>query len=115
MTKAEYVRLSPPENDFGHKNLLSGQLELLRLIQSFHRFRILRDEELVLKVTLKGYIEATNKEIDRLERILPKAEYKEKGEEDDDDGGKLDKNRKLSLEEEIAKVRAKLSKLQGEI
>ena len=112
MTKAEHVRLSPPETDFGHKNLLSSQLELLELTKSFHRFRVLRDEELVLKVTLKNYIEATNREIDRLKRLLPKAEYKEKSE---DEGSGEKAERKLTLEEEIEKVRAKLSKLSAEI
>lgn len=111
MAKAEYVRLSPQETNFGHKNLLSGQLELLRVIQNFHQFRILRDEELILKITLKNYIDATNKEIDRLERLLPKAEYKEETGED----GKEAKDKKLSLEEEITKVRMKLAKLQSEI
>jgi hypothetical protein len=110
MTNAEYVRLSLPETHFGQKNLLGAQLELLKLIQSFHRFRILRDEELVLKVTLKNYIEETTKEILRLERILPRAEYKEKTEEGEEDKDK--KARRLTLEEEIAKVRAKLAKLQ---
>ncbi len=110
MSNAEYVRLSPPEKNFGQKNLLGAQLELLRLIQIFHRFRILRDEELILKITLKNYIEETSKEILRLERILPRAEYKEKGEEDEEGGE--DKTKRLTLEEEIAKVRAKLAKLQ---
>jgi uncharacterized protein YwgA len=113
MTKAEFVRLSPPETEFGHRNVLNGQLDLLKLIKSFHRFRVLRDEELVLKVTLKNYIDATNKEINRLGRLLPKAAYKEASEEK----GKKEKKKKekLSLEEEIAKVRAKLSKLRGDM
>lgn len=113
MTKAEYVRLSPPEKGFGQKNLLNGQLELLRLIQSFHRFRVLRDEELILKITLKNYLQETDKEIKRLERILPKAEYKEHGDEDDE--GDEDRKKNLTLEEEIAKVRSKLAKLQKDI
>lgn len=113
MTKAEYVRLSPPEKDYGQKSLLNGQLELLRLIQSFHRFRVLRDEELILKVTLKNYLEETDKEIKKLERILPKAEYKKKEDESDED--KEDRKKKLSLEEEIAKVRSKLAKLQKDL
>ncbi|MBU0906708.1 MAG: hypothetical protein KKD18_02910 [Nanoarchaeota archaeon] len=112
MTNSEFVRISVPEVGFGKKNLLNGQLELLKLAQSFHRFRVLRDEELILKVTLKNYLEEASKEIDRLERFLPRAEYKEKKEDEGDDE---DRKKKLSLEEEIAKVRAKLSKLQEEI
>lgn len=111
MVGSEYVRLSPPEKNFGQKSLLGAQLELLKLTQSFHKFRILRDEELILKITLKNYIEDTKQEILKLERLLPKAEYKEGGEGEDEEG----KARKLTLEEEIAKVRAKLSKLQEEM
>ena len=110
MAGSEYVLLSPPEKNYGHKNLLGAQLQLLRLTQSFHKFRVLRDEELILKITLKNYIEETHREIQRLERLLPKATYKEEKEEDGED--KEDRAKKLSLEEEIAKVRAKLSKLQ---
>lgn len=112
MTNSEYVRLSPPENNFGQKNLLGAQLELLNLIKSFHKFRVLRDEELILKITLKNYIEETKKQVLSLERILPRAEYKEKGEDGEEEDKK---NRKLTLEEEIAKVRAKLSKLQKDL
>jgi hypothetical protein len=113
MTSAEYVRLSPPEKHFGQKNLLGAQLELLKLTQSFHKFRVLRDEELVLKVTLKNYVEEASKEIIKLERLLPRADYKEekgRGGENEEE-----KFKKLSLEDEIAKVRAKLGKLQEEI
>ena len=48
MTNAEYVKLSPSERNFGQANLLGAQLELFKLIQSFHKFRVLRDEELIL-------------------------------------------------------------------
>lgn len=112
MTNAEYVRLVPSESNFGQKNLLNTQLELLRLIQSFHKFRVLRDEELVLKVTLKNYIEETSKEIVKLERLLPKAEYKEKTEEVVKKPEEKKKPHRLTLEEEIEKVRAKLGKLK---
>ena len=113
MTNAEYVRLSPPEKSFGQENLLAAQLELLKLTQSFHKFRVLRDEELILKVTLKNYIEETSQEITKLERLLPKASYNE--ERGEGESGEKKDQKRLSLEEEIAKVRAKLSKLQEEI
>jgi len=113
MTDSEYVHISPQEKNFGHKNLLGAQLQLLKLTQSFHKFRVLREEELILKITLKNYIEETYREIQRLERLLPRADYKEEKEEDGED--KEERARKLSLEEEIAKVRAKLSKLAEEL
>ena len=105
MTNAEYVKLSPSESNFGQANLLGAQLELLKLIQSFHKFRVLRDEEL---------IEGTSKEVVKLERLLPKADYKEDRGEDDSENA-AEKHKRLSLEEEIEKVRAKLSMLRDEI
>jgi hypothetical protein len=114
MAKVEYVRFSPSEKSFGETHLLHSQLELLHLMKSFHRFRVLRDEELVLKVTLKNYVEETIKDIIKLEKLLPKAQYKEPREEENRKESK-NQERHLSLEDEIAKVRAKLSVLQGEI
>ncbi|MBU0466627.1 MAG: hypothetical protein KKF39_03030, partial [Nanoarchaeota archaeon] len=108
--KSEYIRLSPPEKDYGKKHLLSSQLELLNLIQSFQKYRSLRNEELVLKVALKNKTEETLTWIDKLERILPKAHYKVPvglaGEKE-----RKKRERKLSLQEEIDKIRAKLGKL----
>lgn len=112
MTKAEYVRLNLAEKQVGQENFLNAQLDLLNLIKSFHRFRVLRDEELVLKVTLKTYVEDVMKDVTRLERLLPKAHYQE---EDVKKKDKAESKRRLSLDEEIAKIREKLGKLKEEI
>ena len=110
MTKSEYVRLASPEKVYGQRHLLQSQLELLDLIQRFRNYKKLRNEELVLKVTLKSKIGETLNLITKLERLLPKAHYKTptpaevKRKE-----RKIEK--KLSLQEEIEQVRAKLARL----
>jgi len=111
MTKSEFVRISSPEKVYGEQNLLNAQLELLNLVKSFQTFRELRNEELVLKVTLKNKVEETLGLIDKFERILPKAHYEEKREEKEERKRKQD--RRLSLQEEIAEVREKLARLRS--
>ncbi|MFH1289818.1 MAG: hypothetical protein ABIH92_00240 [Nanoarchaeota archaeon] len=113
MTKSEYVRVSPPEKVYGQKHLLQTQLELLNLIKSFHTYKVLRNEELVLKVTLKSKVEELINLITKLERLLPKAHYTpETREEKEKD--KKKRERKLSLQEEIERVRQKLARIQKE-
>lgn len=114
MSKSEYVRLSPPEKFYGEKQLLSSQLELLELIQHFHRYRALRNEELVLKVTLKNIVEETARAIEKLERLLPRAHYQAPALEETAKE-KKQRERKLSLQEEIEKVRQKLANLRVEM
>ena len=63
---------------------------------------------------MKNYLEGTSKEVVKLERLLPKADYKEDRGEDDSENA-AEKHKRLSLEEEIEKVRAKLSMLRDEI
>lgn len=113
MTKSEFVRLSSTEQGYGQKHLLNTQLELLRLMESFHAYKELRGEELVLKVTLKNKIEETLNLIDKLERVLPKAHYRSSTPEDKQRDRKK-RERKLSLQEEIDRVREKLGKLHSE-
>ncbi len=110
MTKAEYVRLSLPEQNYGQKHLLASQLELLNLITSFRKYKDLRNEELVLKITLKNKVEETLGFIDKLEKSLPKADY----EKPTHKSKKEISERKLSLQEEIEKIRNKLAKLNRE-
>lgn len=110
MTSSEFVRLSAPEKIYGEKNLLQAQLEMLSLTQSFQNYKSLRNDELVLKVALKTKVDAALSALDRLERMLPKSHIKEQSpEEKAREQKKRDKN--LTLEQEIARIRAKLASL----
>jgi predicted nuclease with TOPRIM domain len=111
MTKAEYVRVSPQEKYFGDKNLLQSQLELLHLIQSFQKYKSLRNEELVLKIALKNKVGEAINLVDKLERLLPVAHYKS-SEPKETEHERKKRERKLSLEQEIERIRQKLSGLQ---
>ncbi|MBU0760622.1 MAG: hypothetical protein KJ600_03470 [Nanoarchaeota archaeon] len=109
--KSEFVKLSSSEKFYGAKHLLQSQLELLNLVQSFRDYKTLRNEELVLKVALKSKVEGTLELIAKLEKVLPKTEYGTR--EKVVKGGKK-KEKKLSLKEEIERVREKLEKLREE-
>lgn len=111
MSSSEFVRVSSVEKDYGHKHLLQAQLELLDLAQRFQSFKKWRGEELVLKVTLKNKVERTLEMLKVFEKSLPVAHYKAPTPEARETEKKKHEQN-LSLEEEIAAVRAKLTRIQ---
>lgn len=108
----EYVRFSGTEKYFGQKNFLQSQLEVLNLIKSLSSYRKLRDEELLLKISLKNKIESCMEEINKLDKLLPKSSYlpheiKRKVIKEEEI-----KEEDRTIEQEIVAVREKLRKLQ---
>lgn len=111
MTKAEYVGLTGAEKVYGEKQLLQAQLELLNLTKSFKAYKLLRKEELLLKVGLKSKIGEVLVLIDKFERSLPKTSYKP------EEKKAIERKKKISREDmalavEIAEVRRKLEELK---
>jgi valyl-tRNA synthetase len=111
MTRSEFVRVSAGEKIFGDKHLLQSELELLNLVQSFKKYKELRLDELTLKVGLKAKLEELEKEIDKIERLLPAAGYHaEKKEKVESKAEK--KKESFTLEQEIERIRKKISRLE---
>ncbi|RMD67200.1 hypothetical protein D6817_02220 [Candidatus Pacearchaeota archaeon] len=110
----EYVRVSPTERAFGKKNLLYSQLEILKLIESFQRFKELRTEEVKLKMELKQKAEQAENLLAELDKKLPETKHtpapiaKKKGK------GKAKVSHKPSLREEMEEIRRKLAMLKRE-
>lgn len=113
---SEYVKISASESYYGQKNLLHAQLELLDLIKRIRNFKSLRDEELMLKVTLKSKAKEVTGTLEALNRTLPVSHYKEYYELKREAGKKKAKREKhfVSLQQEIEDVRSKLARLQNE-
>ncbi len=108
---SEYIRLSRPEKIYGEKNLLKAQMEILRLIKSFEKYKSLRKEELNLKILLKTKIDETQEKIKLLDTLLPKVKDKRflvKQEKE----SPLSLKKRLSLEQQIEFIRKKIESLQ---
>ena len=111
MAGPEYVKMSGVERYYGQKNFLQSELELLHLVKGFKEYKKLRQEELMLKVSLKSKFSEVLELIKKLEKQLPKTGYKPMVERKKYEGvGKKKMN--LSLQEEIIEVQEKLRKLQ---
>ena len=91
--------------------MLNSELELLNLIKTFRRYRDLRKEEFVLKVTLKNKIAQALEALADLEKKLPKSSYKPDKKEAKEEIESRERN--LTLEQEIAEVRRKLEHLHS--
>jgi len=107
--KSEYVGLSAGEREFGGKNILHGQLDLIDLLKSFKIYKLLRQEELLLKVGLKSKIGEVLELIDKFEKKLPKTSYS--ADEDKKDNAKKRK-RDMGLQAEVEEIHEKLEKLR---
>lgn len=110
MVGLEYVKLSGVERYYGQKNFLQSELELLHLVKGFKEYKKLRHDELMLKVSLRSKLSEVLELIKKLEKQLPKTDYKPKVERKHEIGGK--KKISLSLQEEITEVQEKLRRLQ---
>ena len=103
----EYVRLTNSEKIFGNRNMLHAQLEFLNSMRGFKKFRDLRNNEFILKVSLKNRIGEFHALLYKFESLLPKTSYKVET--------KKEKGKKISptLQDEIDVVKRKIDKLQS--
>lgn len=112
--KPEHVFLSAMEREYGAKQLLNSQINILNFLKHFDAYRALRSEELILKIALKNKVNDAMKSLDVLERLLPKPTHQEEKTPKKKKGNKSERhkqNHKPSLEQEIEEIRSKLSKL----
>ena len=106
----EYVRLSKPEVFYGEKNMLQSQIELLNITKRFREYQKLRREELIFKIALKNKFEEARNTLLAFNKMLPKTPNIKKLKEEKEYA--LFDKKKLTLEQEIEKIRSKLEKLR---
>lgn len=107
---SEYVKLSPAESFYAHKNLLQSQLEIIMAMKQFKEYKKLRNQELNLKIKLKSKILEMNNLLKELEKTLPKTALKPQSAEEKLAQTEQEKEM-LSLENELEKIKQKLEKL----
>ena len=72
--KLIHVRLEYEEAIEAKKDILSSEIDLLKIIQTIKKYRELRSEEFKLKIRLYRQIKTLLTEIRRLQKNLPKLE-----------------------------------------
>ena len=105
----EYVKLSGAERIHGQKELLMCQLETLSLIKSFRNYKLLRKEEMELKVLLKTKVEEAIALSEKLEGVLPKTKFTPEMKREK----KMMSREHLTLQGEIDEIRRKIERLQS--
>ena len=69
---SEFIKLTGPEVEYGDRNLLHSQLDLLLMIKRYQSYEEIRKEELQLKIKLKKLVSDVKSHLDHLEKMLPK-------------------------------------------
>lgn len=106
---SEYIRLSKDEVTYVQKVFLQSQLEMIDVMKRHRNFLKARNEEFMLKITLKNKVEEVMKNIELLEKVLPKTSIKIK--KSNESASIEYDNENLSLEQEIQLIKKKLEKL----
>jgi len=80
--RPEYINLTKSEKEYGEKQLLHTQLEILNILKHTQNYQEYRSEEFILKIKLKEKIEEALKSIELLEKLLPKPTIKPKNKQE---------------------------------
>jgi|SRR3989338_11414098 len=107
----EYVKLDSPERNYGKKNLLYSQMEILSITSSYQKFKDLRRKELGLKTLLRRTLNELNEQIKIIDAALPKAKQQKTEEEKFKMIEKAKKPR--DIESEILEIKRQLERLQA--
>ncbi|MSS74873.1 hypothetical protein EXS73_01525 [Candidatus Pacearchaeota archaeon] len=117
---AEYVRFAQSEAVHGQKNLLESQVNLLQGLKRFKAYRLLRAEEIHLKIQLKQQMDTLAEQLNILNRVLPQTEFKpapqpkalSPAQPKQAHEATLETHHENSLEDELEAIQRKLRALQ---
>lgn len=110
---SEYVKISKPEIIYSQKNLMRTQIDVLSVLKSYKIYQRLRKKEFILKIELKNKVDEVRNSIVLLEKILPKI-ILNKTEKKKSINTAIMREEDLTLEQEVERIRQKLSRLKNE-
>ena len=119
--RPEHVRIQSAERQFGEKNLLHAQLDIISFIRRYGSFKTLRTEEMLLKIALKTKIAEAKESLDLFEKLLPKPSmvpklpkpsHHEHPPEHDPHHPHHAVHKKQTLQDEVEEIKRKLAALQ---
>ena len=103
----KYAGLKPAQMQFGKKNLLYAEMELLTGLKHLKKYKQLRKEEFTAKNLLKKTIVNLNKELKKISDLLPEIPY-------GDNSLNISKaiRKRDTLEKEILELQQKIAELE---
>ncbi len=110
---SEYVRVSIPERLYSVKGLLRTQLATLNALQAFRNYKKLRNDEFLLRISIKNEVESCITLLMQLEKVLPQTAYQLPSEREKKQEPTNEEKEELSLNDEIQMIKRKLSALQA--
>lgn len=114
--RPEYVRFNAQEKVFGQKHLLHTQLETISTLKHHEAYKLLRMEELLLKIQLKTKLEEAKEAFALFSRLLPKPAISEhevlKRQHAATHAAHPQKKSLSTLESELEEIKRKLAALQ---
>lgn len=115
-----HIRLDYFEARKGKTDMLSSQMNLLKIIQIINRYKKLRMKELENKKNIQTKLKQTNINIKKLQKILPKykipkilEDVMEKEETTKENKKEIKIESKNTLESQVKEIQEKLKSLQG--
>jgi hypothetical protein len=117
MTNPIHIKLEYVEAVKSKKDILSSEMNLLRILKIIKRYHSLRIEELKIKTKLHRKIKETITNIKKIETSVPKIKIPEILKKDEEGEIKINPkiksktNYKNDIEEELLKIQKKLNSL----
>lgn len=108
---SEYVLFSNFELKQLEKTFLTAQLGVLDSLKNLKQYKKVRSQEFSLKIAIKTLLNETQNELGILDKLLPQTSFKPPtpGQEEIIFPFAEEEQRKPSLEEELEKIRKRLS------
>jgi hypothetical protein len=113
-----HIRLNYFEAKKGKTDLLSSEVNLLKIIQAINRYKKLRIKELENKEKIKNKLKQTNSNIKKLQKLLPKYKIPKILEESMKKEVRPEKKKEIkiesknTLESQVREIQEKLKVLQ---
>jgi len=113
MTNTIHIRLEYEEALEAKRDILSSEMELIRIVKIMKRYELLRNEELRAKIKLKRKALEFNMDIRKLQRALPEMQIPESIKRIERENIPVKKERyERDLELELREIQDKLNSLQ---
>lgn len=101
-----YIRLEYNETVDARRNMLSSEINVLNSAKQILAYKKLRKTEMIARSNLKSLVKQTNAKINLLLKELPATNQNAPKIE-----SKLEKTKKRSIEQELAEIHSKLSRI----
>ena len=108
----EYIALNPYAQHQSKENILYSEMETLTLLKRFQNYKKIRKTDLQLRDLLRKAVNSIKKDLDELEKTIPKVHHKELL--TSNIIARIKTRKSSTLEKEIESIREKIRMLNEE-